>query len=219
MLKLTYAVFMCICLAWSAPSVSEVLGNITDYEGKVTLHKEGSPRGKKVKRAPTEIKSGQFIRTYAGSKARVKLVDDSKILVTEKSTLEFEDDQNLSVQNGQVLFSINKREATRSLNIITKTAVIGVKGTAFLVDIDEELEEGILHLQEGEIEVKSLAEEFEDFKAEYEQFKKSYLKEFEDFKKTMSIKSGTTLSLSSKGLKEIATPEHIEALFKELDDF
>ncbi|MDC2889109.1 FecR family protein [Psychrosphaera algicola] len=193
----------------------QVLGNVVDIDGKVTIHNEGSPRGKRIKKTPQDIELNQFVRTYANSKARVTLTDNSKILVTESSTLEFQDDQNIVVNEGKILFSINKREATRSLNVITKTAVIGVKGTRFLVETRGD--EAFLHLEEGEVEVKSLAEEFDDYKSEYEAFKKQYMKEFSDFKKSITITSGTSLSLGNKGLLEVPTPDKIQLLFDELD--
>lgn len=194
---------------------TQILGNIVDIDGKVTIHNEGSPRGKRIKETPQDIEINQFVRTYANSKARVTLTDNSKILVTESSTLEFQDDQNIIVNDGKILFSINKREATRSLNVITKTAVIGVKGTRFLVETRGD--EAFLHLQEGEVEVKSLAEEFADYKSEYEAFKKQYMKEFSDFKKSITITSGTSLSLGNKGLLEVPTPDKIQLMFDELD--
>lgn len=196
---------------------AETLATVTDIQGKVTVHMENSPRGKTIRQTPTEISNKEFIRTYSTSKARVKLVDDSNILLTESSTLEFTDQQNVSVHQGQVLFSINKRAQTNSLNVITKTAVIGVKGTQFLVVADGE--NSLVHLKEGEVEVKSLAEEFDDFKAEYQRFKKQYLAEFAEFKKSHTMKSGTTISIGSKGIKEIATPDRIEQLYQELNNF
>lgn len=215
MLKAT--LFVSSLLFANVTLADEVLGSVTEFEGKVTLHKEGSPRGKRIKSAPTELTADQFIRTYSNSKARIKLADDSKVLVTESSTLEFKDDQNIAVNSGRVLFSINKREATRSLNILTKTAVIGVKGTKFLVEANAE--EAFLHLQEGEVFVESVAQEFEDYKAEFEKFKRQHLQEFNEFKKQLSITSGTSLSLGKGGLKKVQTPDKIEQLFAELDSF
>lgn len=200
----------------NANDAPTILGSVVDIDGKVTIHNQGSPRGKRIRDIPQSIELNQFVRTYSNSKARVTLADNSKVLITENSTLEFQDDQNILVDEGKVLFSINKRDATRSLNVITKTAVIGVKGTRFLVETRGD--EAFLHLEEGEVEVNSLVEEFEDFKSEYESFKKQYLKEFEEFKKSMTIKSGTSLSLGNKGLVEVATPDKIEQLFKELDN-
>lgn len=193
-----------------------ILGNVVEVQGKVTIHNEGSPRGKRITTTPTDVGLNQFVRTYSNSKARVTLADDSKVLITESSTLEFKDDQNIQLNEGKVLFSINKRDATRSLNVITKTAVIGVKGTRFLVETRGD--EAFLHLEEGEVEVNSLAEEFNDYKSEYEAFKKQYMKEFNEFKQTVTITSGTSLSLGKRGLKEVGTPEKIEQLFKELDE-
>jgi len=209
--------FICLLLFSFSLSAAPQLGTVTDTEGKVTIHNEHSPRGKRVRSTPEPVHQNQFVRTYANSKARIKLADDSKILVTESATLEFSDEQNLFVKDGRVLFSINKRDAIKSLNILTKTAVIGVKGTVFLVEANGD--EAMLHLREGEVEVKSLAEGFEDFKAEYEKFKRDYLKEFSEFKQTLSIKSGTTISIGKKGLKEVETPSKIDKLFEELDQF
>ena len=211
------AIYLLLALSSFVALANTPLGTVTHVEGKVKIHQDGSPRGQRVKTPPATINLGQFVRTFANSSARVKLYDDSKILVTENATLEFTDNRNLTVEQGRILFSINKRDAIHSLNILTKTAVIGVKGTQFLVEANGD--EALLYLKEGEVEVKSLAQEFEDFKAEYEQFKKDYLKEFAEFKKSMSVKAGVTISIGKQGLREISTPAEIEVLFKELDEF
>lgn len=200
----------------AAQSNLTTMGKVVDAEGKVTIHNADSPRGKRVRATPQTIDQNQFLRTYSNSTARVLLSDDSKVLVTESSTLEFQNDQNIVLNEGKVLFSINKRDATRSLNVITKTAVIGVKGTRFLVETRGD--EAFLYLEEGEVEVNSLVEEFNQYKSEYEAFKKQYLKEFSDFKKQVTVTSGTALSLGNQGLKEVPAPEKIELLFKELDE-
>ena len=219
MSKFIISLFFGLILANHSYATSEpiILASVINVDGRVTTHTNGSPRGKRITDTPGAIKSQEFVRTYKNSKARIQLADKSKILLTENATLEFKDDLNLFVETGRVLFSINKREATRSLNILTKTAVIGVKGTEFLVE--SEGDNALIHLKEGEVEVKSLVEQFEDYKAEYEKFKKDYMQEYSDFKQNVSMKAGTTLSIGLKGLKEIPTPSHIEALFAELDAF
>lgn len=65
-----------------------ILGNVVEVQGKVTIHNEGSPRGKRITTTPTDVGLNQFVRTYSNSKARVTLADDSKVLITESSTLE-----------------------------------------------------------------------------------------------------------------------------------
>lgn len=198
-------------------SFATSLGSVVDFSGKVTLHQKGTPRGKKVKQAPVDIPATMSTRTYAKSQAKIKLADGSKILMTENSTLEFQDDQNIFVGSGRVLFSITKRDATRSLNILTETAVIGVKGTMFLVEASDD--GALLHLEEGSVEVESIRKEFEEFKSEFERFKKSYKAEYAAFKKSITMKPQTTISIDQRGLKQIATPERIKELFNELKNF
>lgn len=197
---------------------STPLGHISDVKGKATIHEAGSPRGQRVKDTPESLTKDQFLRTYRNSQARVVLADDSKILITENATLEFKDEQNIHLGEGRVLFDIKKRDAAKSLNVITKTAVIGVKGTQFLVDSHGD--DATLHLKEGVIEVTSLDQYKKQQMNDFEQFKKQQMKEFTEYKKSMTIKSGTAVSLSGKGIKEIEfSADELNKLFEELNSF
>ena len=71
--------------------------------------------------------------------------------------------ESLSLEEGTVLFDIRKRGKSRGLTIATKTAVIGVKGTQFLVrDTDDSI---AVFLNEGKVEVTPIDGQFKHYKA------------------------------------------------------
>jgi hypothetical protein len=196
-------------------SLLKELATIVHYEGKVTIHKVGSPRGEKISETPVSVDFTQKIRTYSNSQARITLKDGSKILVAEKATVDFRDDRNIEVKNGRVFFSINKRDAAKSLNVITKTAVIGVKGTRFMVEATDE--SATIHLDEGVVEVETV-EQFKDkMMSEFEAYKKRINQEFKEYKKVMTMQAGETISVGNSGTLLLEEPNYIEKMYAELE--
>lgn len=204
-----------ILMVFTAVSIAQDVATIVDYQGKVTIHQVGSPRGEKVSEAPVSVDYTQKVRTYSNSKARIKLKDGSKILVAEKATVDFRDERNIGVKSGRVFFSINKREAARSLNVITKTAVIGVKGTRFMVEATED--SATVHLEEGVVEVETV-EQFKDkMMSEFEAYKRQLNKEFKEYKKVMTMRSGETISVGENGALLLPEPTELNKYYLELE--
>lgn len=202
-------------MVFTAVSNAQNVATIVEYQGKVTIHQVGSPRGDKVSETPISVDYTQKIRTYSNSKARIKLRDGSKILVAEKATLDFRDERNIEVHNGRVFFSINKRDAAKSLNIITKTAVIGVKGTRFMVEANDGT--ATVHLDEGVVEVETV-EQFKDkMMSEFEAYKRQLNKEFKEYKKVMTMRSGETISVGENGALLLPEPTELNKYYSELE--
>jgi ferric-dicitrate binding protein FerR (iron transport regulator) len=202
-------------MVFTAVSNAQDVATIVEYQGKVTIHQVGSPRGEKVSEAPVSVDYTQKVRTYSNSKARIKLKDGSKILVAEKATVDFRDERNIEVKSGRVFFSINKREAAKSLNVITKTAVIGVKGTRFMVEATED--SATVHLEEGVIEVETV-EQFKDkMMSEFEAYKRQLNKEFKEYKKVMTMRSGETISVGENGALLLPEPDELNKYYSELE--
>lgn len=201
----------------SMVDANEPLGEVIKLDGKVTSHINSSPRGKKIKQTPFLVNQSHMLRTYSDSMARILLSDGSKILVTEKASIDFRDERNIEVNGGQVFFSINKRDAAKSLNIITKTAVIGVKGTRFMVDVEND--SATIHLDEGVVEVETVQQFKDKLMSDFEAFKQKRKREFKEYKKMMTMQAGETISVNVNGDVVTTDVQELNKWYKEFSEF
>ncbi len=163
--------------------LNSALVTVTKVEGKVKILPASSI--KKHTAAVDELLfRGDKLITYADSKVVVSTVDNSKLVLNENSEITFIDMQILEQGRGEVYYNIQKRGQSKGLKIETPFSIIGIKGTEFIVDINET--DGEIALNEGLIGVESLQAEFELHKqkvmTEYEAFKNKQMEEFEAYK-------------------------------------
>lgn len=213
-----------------------VVGSIRQLVGKAMLHKQGEVRGTKASSGDV-LKAQDILRTKRNSHAVVQLIDGSTIVLQEKSSLHLKGLQSLSLEEGTVLFDIRKRGASKGLKVATKTAVIGVKGTQFLVK--DENNQVDVYLNEGNVEVNPIEGSFKHYKAvstasfddysqqimtEFQQEKNKMQegvnqmkREFVDYLNSFDMNPGTAVSISGDELTSYPMPNHYDELFKELE--
>lgn len=209
----------------------QVAGNIEKFEGKVILYPHGGVKGISAKNG-LEFKVKDTVRTFQKSNAFIKFIDNSKIVLNENSILLIKDITNLNLKNGKVVFDIQKQGDKEGIKIATKTAIIGVKGTKFLVAVSNNEVDVIL--KEGEISVKAVKGEFkrylqkeeEDFsqfvkdtKEDYEEYKRKMQEEFVQFVKEFTMKGEMGVSIKGNEVRNIKDLKEFEDEFELLNKF
>jgi hypothetical protein len=207
-------------------------GKLISYTGNVKIYKNDSPRGEKVKENFIALYPKDLVKTKRNSTACIRLVDESKIVVTERSSLELVDLKYMKVSEGKVLFKIKTQHAARGIKINTKVATIGVKGTTFAVVSDNNsvnifLKEGNLKIEpiKGEFKryMKKQEDEFAAFvqqqKDDYKEYKENLEKEFVEYVKEVSMQGGTAINISGNEVRDIKIPKDLEKEFILLDQF
>jgi hypothetical protein len=207
-----------------------IAGNIERFEGKVILYPFGSVKGKPAANN-LNFNVKDSIRTFQKSIAFLKFIDDSKIVLEENSILYVRDITNLNVKKGKVVFEIQKQGNKEGVKIATKTAIIGVKGTKFLLSVNND--EINVVLKEGEISVKAVKGDFkryvkkeeEDFdkfvkdtKESYEDYKKKMQEEFVEFVKEFTMKDEMAVTIKGNEVKNIDVKD-FEQEFELLNKF
>lgn len=213
-----------------------VVGSIRELAGKAILHQQGEVRGDPAS-AGEVLKAQDILRTKRNSQAVIQLIDGSTVVLQEQTSLHLKGLQSLSLEEGTVLFDIRKRGKSKGLQVATKTAVIGVKGTQFLVkDNDNQVD---VYLNEGNVEIKPLEGSFKHYKAastenfnDYSQqmmdeFQKEKEKmrqgienmkrEFVEYLNAFDMQAGTAVSISGDELTSYPMPDHYNDLFEELE--
>jgi len=156
---------------FSIASASNIVGSVEKLKGNVKVKSEGSIKKSKVK-AGLEIKAGDLIITSKSASAKIKLKDGSAVVLDESSSILFNSTYNAEQNSGKIYYKITSRDAKNSLKIKTPFAIIGIKGTTFIVNASKE--DSSVALKEGLIGVASIKEEFELYRKEVK-------KQFEDF--------------------------------------
>jgi len=118
--------------------------------------------------------------TGANGRAVVRVGDSGFVVVERNSTLEL--NRSSSAANvfrqvsGMIYYAMNKvRHSTRAVEVKTKTAVIGVRGTRFVVVEQENRKE--IGMRKGVVSVTSTSEEFEIHRKQVEDEFFAYKKE------------------------------------------
>jgi len=164
-------------------NASSVIGLVQNVKGNVKVKSEQSITKSKVKKG-LKIKNGDLITTSKQGTAVLKLIDGSVLALDVSSALHFKTQNNVEQTNGKVYYKITSRDAKNSLKIRTPFAIIGIKGTTFVVNATDK---SSIKLQEGLIGVKSLKENFKLYRksviAEYNKYISKQESDFEKYKK------------------------------------
>jgi len=211
-------------------TAAEPLAVITKIEGNVKVLKAGEI--KKNDATPNhQLFAGDMVITSAGAMAAVSFADKSKVVLDEKCKLTIEGFDKVAQDGGKVYYNIRKR-GSKGLKVATNFAVIGVKGTKFMVTDDENNKQ--VSLKEGLVGVQSLKEEFElhrkkemdEYEAykrqmmgEYEEYKKELEEGFVEFVKEFDLKPNKTVSFDGNKVSEDASPEAIAKEFSRFESF
>jgi len=135
-------VVLALMLICSSVAGAEVVGRLTQLEGRVDLLKGGNLPAIPVKAGDT-VEPGDVIRTKSLSKAQIKFIDNSILTLSQEARIaieefKFEPDQEkrgavLEIFQGLALAVVNKilKAEEPDFVIKTQTAIVGVRGTEF----------------------------------------------------------------------------------------
>ncbi|MBL0707790.1 MAG: FecR domain-containing protein [Sulfurimonas sp.] len=210
-------------------SASSIIASVKSVNGNVKVKSEGSFKKSKVD-VGLEIKKGDLITTGRKASAVISLNDGSTLVLDRSTTLLFESVKLTQQQKGKVYYKITSRDAKNAIKVKTPFAIIGIKGTTFVVTVGEN---SSVKLKEGLVGIQSVKEEFELYKKQIETEYQNYLQEqlakyqrflneqeegLAEMTKEFDLKAGNTVSFNGQKVDEEAFTEDDEAEFKHFEE-
>lgn len=212
-------IFLFLSMFFAILANASVVGSVSSLQGSVKVKSEGS--FKKVKASVGfELHSGDLVTTSRRGSVIIKLVDGSDVILDKSSIVHFDSNNLLEQKDGKVFYKITSRDAKNSLKIKTSFAIIGIKGTTFVINATENAS---VSLKEGLIGVQSVKAEFELYRKKVQEEFNKYLSEqqsaFERFKseqagyatvehtKKFDLKAGNRISFNGSKVKEDSLDE------------
>lgn len=162
------------------------LARLEKVDGTVHVLAEDSIR-KQAAEAGRKLGAGDQVMTLDDGRAVVAFRDDSRVALDADTKLRLKQEGAVDQSQGQAFYRVEERSA-QGFEVKTGFAVIGVKGTRFLVrDQGAQVEGGqAVAMREGQVGVEALKGEFELYKrkqrAAFERFKQRRRQEFEEYK-------------------------------------
>lgn len=196
-------------------SASSAVGVVIKAEGMVKVKSEDSIKSNGIK-VGTEIKKGDLVTTLKNSNAIIKLADQSILVLDTSSAVMFAVDTNIEQKAGKVYYKITSRDAGNSIKIKTPFAIIGIKGTTFIVDATENasviLKEGLIGVasikEEFELYRKGVKKQFDEFvnqkEADFKKFKEEQIEGVAQITKEFDLQAGNSISFSGNVVSEEA---------------
>ncbi len=108
-----------------------------------------------VAKKGTALKVGDVVRVGDRSFAKLKYYDGSYVRVAPGSVLKIKDEKGIYLSRGRVLSKIRKVLGKKGFYVSTQTAVAGVRGTEFEVNVKSDSEVEVV-VYEGKVEVVDL---------------------------------------------------------------
>lgn len=202
----------------------DAIALLVNFDGMVKKLKPGAIKKESI-RAGEKIFQGDLLMSYSKSHALVVLRDGSKIVLDEDSVLHFAS-SSVEQKSGRIYYNIQKRRAHHALQVKTNFAIIGIKGTTFIVN--SKADNKSIALKEGLIGVESIKEAFALYRkkelAEFEAFKRKQNEEFEAYKnegneytktitKAFELRAGKSVRFDGNSAKEDAMKEQNKKSF------
>lgn len=229
----------------AAKSTSDVdhVGLIDKLDGTVLHRKDNTTKPTRISDKKTQLQVGNQIQTKSRSRAFVKWIDGSKIVLKEKSRLSINDIDYINVDEGRVIFDIAKLKRPKPVRVGVKLSILGIRGTQFVVDSTDD--EFNVYLKEGKVTINSIGEDFKIYKEQIEsqmrqfkqelesgakKYKEDLEKRFEQFKKEIELGQAQLInefelvesagiSVKNNELSLIPIPDEIVKEFELLDKF
>ncbi|MEA1982730.1 MAG: FecR domain-containing protein [Campylobacterota bacterium] len=220
---------------FSYVNASAAIGSVELFKGTVKIKNESSIKKNRVTLGQ-EVLAGDMIISSKNASVKLKLTDGSVLILDEKSTIHFSSLSEAEQVEGKVLYKITSRDSKNSLKVKTPFAIIGIKGTTFIINATEN---SSVSLQEGLIGVSAIDAEFELYRKKVQKEFDDYLSEqdlaFEEFKneqdkyaiaeptKEFDLEAGNKISFNGLSVNEDAFDkddnsdfEYFEALIKDM---
>lgn len=154
-----------VLAAWACRAAAQDdLAMLSYMKGDVQIRRNGASAF-----APAEqemaLQVGDTVRTGPDSRARIVTEDDNTLILTQNSVLtigraesNYEDDSqnsDFNLDSGKVRAIVTKLATSNSsFQIKTPTAVAGVRGTDYVVEVDPDTEESAVTVLDGGVDVE-----------------------------------------------------------------
>jgi len=206
-----------------------VVGTVQKVAGNVKVKNEGSIKKNSVN-AGLEMQAGDLLTTAKEASVLIKLIDGSAVVLDASSSVLFASGDTIEQQGGKIFYKITSRDAKNALKIKTPFAIIGIKGTTFVVNATENAS---VTLKEGLIGVTSIKEEFELYRKKVQEEFNSFIadqqSEFEKYKneqnkyavaeatKEFDLEAGNRISFNGQKVNEDAWSKEDDAEFERFE--
>ena len=201
------------------------VATIVSIDGKAKVLPRGSIK-KHTPKVGEALLTGDKLLTYANTKVLIELPDASKVILNENAELLFSSSENLRQESGEVYYRITKRIKSRGLKVETPFSIIGIKGTEFIVNFDNDgqiaLNEGLVGITspgaDFELYAEKVLSDFEKFQQEEDAAFEAYKRKTEDeiaaYVKSFDLEANKMLTFtSSANCKEDCEKRVIEEAF------
>jgi hypothetical protein len=218
-----------LLLALSLSLFATPFATINKVKGTAKVQHPGSIKKSKVK-AGAALAAGDTLLTYRNAKVVLTMKDKTKIVVNEYAKLELLSEDEFSQSGGKVFFKVTKRKSGKGLKVKTPFAIIGVKGTQFVVtDSDKDkslaLNEGLVGvdsptgdkfavLDKDKLDAAMGSSGPNAEMAEFEKYKKDLMAEFTEYVKSFDLKPGKKLSFDGKNVTYQSMNDSDNQMFK-----
>lgn len=241
MLKLASLLILLSTTVYQSVAQAEAFrARIVKIEGQVyIINSEGEQRTPEKKQYL--VNSNETVITRKDSKAVIQYEDGVMSVLDEKSSIRVEQSGWLSQLGGKVYYVFRKVFGTGNpKKIKTKFATIGIRGTTFIVDMNNEnqqvaLKEGKLNIESPDenyevIKKKGVAEGFNEFRQqaaesqqamedEFSEYKKNTNEEFIEYKKSFDLDANKVISVNGNRVNESELDKDWEDSFDNFSDF
>lgn len=188
------------------------VGTVVSLKGEARIFTKGVIAPKNVIEG-MELEVGQTLKTRLSSEAKIKFLDNTKVIVASNSALEILDYKKFAVTGEKVLFKVAKQKDLKGLSIVTQSAIIGIRGTTFMISSDEKSQS--VFLQEGEINVKPPKGEFKSYlndqESDFNVYKAQMEAEFAKYVADITMKGGSAITIDGNEVHRALMTKEIEA--------
>jgi len=221
-------IVLLVFLAVIQVNASSVIGSVELVSGSAKVKSEDSLKKKKLF-VGLEISRGDLVTTSRDAKVLIKLLDGTSVIMDKNSIVHFISLNLTEQKDGKVYYKVRSRDAKNSLKIKTSFAIIGIKGTTFIVEAGRKasvkLKEGLIDVEsvKGKFELyrKKVQKQFEDFmrreQSAFEEYKQSQRPGFVEITDKFELQAGQGFSFDDNKVKEYSWTKEDEYEFDKFE--
>ena len=115
-------------------------GTIVKYKGDIRVQRSGETEKEKVVTTGYEVNANDMLLVGPKSRVFLQMEDKSRIVLFQKTVIRPENVNTLKLIQGKTALNIKKRKSKKKkrFSVRTTSAIVGVRGTRFLVKAEAE---------------------------------------------------------------------------------
>lgn len=197
-------------------SHADSLGVVKKIEGQAKLQPKDSMRKSSLS-VGDSLQAGATVLTYRNSKVVIELRDKTALVLDAYAQLTLLTADSFDQKGGKVYYKVTSRKGAQGLKVNTPFAIIGVKGTEFvitdtnesqelalnsgLVGVDSPDDKPFMRIDEDKVNA-ALGGSPEAVMAEFEAYKKELYAQFAEYVTSFDLNPGKKLVFSGKQVLE-----------------